>query len=221
MMVSPPAAAPTARSFALLNDATDDSLAAALGRAVTEGCPEPRPEEAEPQWWKVTAMAGVATDDEGRPAHGEDSQVVHLGKGEGVLLVTDQTAACALTTGDLLGGAAALALSFDLDEVAAVQPDWKRAILRKHVRSLTVELRARRGVRSGSPSPANRPPAGRARRISGRHRSRDVGRPPQPLMTSSTRRRHRSPRRGRSRAAAAPGITGSDWLAWPTRLPRR
>jgi hypothetical protein len=128
-------------SFALLDDATDDSLSAALGRAVTEGCPEPRPDEAEPQWWAVTAMAGVATDDEGRPAHGEDAQVVPLGKGRGVLLVTDQTAACALTTGDLLGGAAALVLFFDLDEVAAVHPDWRRAILRKYVRSLTVELK--------------------------------------------------------------------------------
>ena len=128
-------------SFALLDDATDDTLAAALGRAVTECCPEPRPDEAEPQWWKVTAMAGVATDDEGRPTHGEDSHVVHLGEGKGVLLVTDQTAACALTTGELRGGATALVLSFDLDEVSAVQPDWRRAILRKHVRSLTVELK--------------------------------------------------------------------------------
>jgi hypothetical protein len=128
-------------SFSLLDDAMDDTLAAALGRPVTEGCPEPRPDETEPQWWAVTAMAGVATDDDGRPAHGEDSQVVRLGQGEGVLLVTDQTAACALTTGQLLGGAAALALSFDLDEVAAVEADRRRAILRTHVRSLTVELR--------------------------------------------------------------------------------
>jgi len=126
--------------FALLDDVTDERLGAALGRPVTEGCPEPRAQETEPQWWKVTAMAGVATDDEGRPAYGEDAQVVHLGKGQGILLVTDQAAACALTTGDLLGGAAALAFSFDLDEVAAVQPDWKRRILREHVRSLTVEL---------------------------------------------------------------------------------
>jgi hypothetical protein len=128
-------------SFALLDDATDEILAAALGRAVTEGCPEPRAGEADPQWWVVTAMAGVATDDEGRPAHGEDSQVVHLGKGQGILLVTDQTAACTITTGELLGGAAALVFSFDLVEVAAVEPDWRRAILRKHVRSLTVELK--------------------------------------------------------------------------------
>ena len=127
-------------SFALLDEASDDTLAAALGRAVTDGCPEPRPDEAEPQWWKVTAMAGVATDDDGRPAYGEDSHVVHLGKGQGVLLVTATTAASAVTTGELLGGAAALVLSFDLDEVAAVQPDWRRAILRRHVRSLTVEL---------------------------------------------------------------------------------
>jgi hypothetical protein len=127
-------------AFALLDDAMDDTLAGALGRPVTEGCPEPRPDETEPQWWAVTAMAGVATDSEGRPAHGEDSQVVNLGRGEGILLVTDQTAACALTTGQL-GGAAALALSFDLDEVAAVEPDRRRAILRTHVRSLTVELR--------------------------------------------------------------------------------
>jgi hypothetical protein len=128
-------------SFSLLDDAMDDTLAAALGRMVTEGCPEPRPDETEPQWWAVTAMAGVATDDEGRPAHGEDSQVVNLGQGQGILLVTDQTAACALTTGQLLGGAAALALSFDLDEVAAVEPDRRRALLRKRLRSLTVELR--------------------------------------------------------------------------------
>ena len=127
-------------SFSLLDDATDDALAAALGRPVTDGCPEPRPDETEPQWWAVTAMAGVATDDDGRPAHGEDSQVVDLGQGQGVLLVTDQTAACALTTGQLLGGAAALVLSFDLDEVAAVEADRRRAILRRHVRSLTVEL---------------------------------------------------------------------------------
>ena len=32
-------------------------------------------------------------------------------------------------------------LFFDLDEVAAVQPEWRRAILRKYVRSLTVELK--------------------------------------------------------------------------------
>ncbi len=128
-------------AFALLGEANDDMLAEALGRAVTEGCPEPRPEEAEPQWWKVTAMAGVATDDEGRPAHGNDSHVAHLGKGQGVLLVTEQAAACALTSGDLLGGAAALVVSFDLDEVTAVQPDWRWVILRKHVRSLTIELK--------------------------------------------------------------------------------
>ncbi len=66
---------------------------------------------------------------------------MNLGRGQGILLVTDQTAACALTTGELLGGAAALALSFDLDEVAAVEPDRRWALLRKRVRSLTVELR--------------------------------------------------------------------------------
>jgi hypothetical protein len=128
-------------SFSLLGDATDDALAAALGRPVTDGCPEPTPGESEPQWWAVTAIAGVATDDEGRPAHGEDAQVVRLGQGEGVLLVTDRAAACALTSGELLGGAAALVLSFDLDEVAAVEADRVRAILRQRVRSLTVELR--------------------------------------------------------------------------------
>jgi hypothetical protein len=128
-------------SFALLDDATDDTLAAAVGRGVTDGCPEPRPGERDPQWWTVTAMAGVATDDAGRPAHGVDTHVVDLGKGAGVLLVTDQTAACALTTGELLGDAAALVLSFDLDEITAVHPDWKRSILRRHVRSFTVELK--------------------------------------------------------------------------------
>jgi hypothetical protein len=127
-------------SFSLLDDTADDALGAALGRQVTDGCPEPRRDETDPQWWAVTAMAGVATDDEGRPAHGEDAQVVDLGKGEGILLVTDETATCALTSGELLNGAAALVLSFDLDEVVAVEPDRRRAILRTHVRSLTVEL---------------------------------------------------------------------------------
>jgi hypothetical protein len=127
-------------AFSLLDDATDDTLAAALGRQVTDGCPEPRPDETDPQWWAVTAMAGVATDDDGRPAHGEDAQVVDLGKGVGIVLVTDQTATCALTSGELLNGAAALVLSFDLDEVVAVESDRRRAILRTHVRSLTVEL---------------------------------------------------------------------------------
>jgi hypothetical protein len=128
-------------SFSLLDAGTDDALAAALGRPVSDGCPEPRPGEAEPQWWAVTGLAGVATDGEGRPAHGEESDVVRLGRGEGVLLVTDTTAVCALTKGEFLGGAAALVLSFDLDEVAAVEPDRKRAILKEHVRSFTVELR--------------------------------------------------------------------------------
>lgn len=128
-------------SFALLDAATDDVLGAALGREVTDGCPEPRRDEAEPQWWKVTAMVGVATDDDGRPAHGDDTHVVDLGKGEGVLLVTETSVVCALTNGELRGDAAALAFSFDLDEVAAVEPDWKLAIVRRHVRSLTVELR--------------------------------------------------------------------------------
>jgi hypothetical protein len=128
-------------SFALLDDALDDTLAAALGRPVTDGCPEPRPDETGPQWWAVTAMAGVATDDEGRPAHGDDSQIVRLGQGQGILLVTDQTVACALATGQLLGDAASLVLSFDLDEVAAVEADPRRALVRKHVRSFTIELR--------------------------------------------------------------------------------
>jgi hypothetical protein len=127
-------------AFALLADATDDALAAALGRPVTDGCPEPRQDETEPQWWAVTTMAGVATDDEGRPAHGEDSQVVRLGQGHGVVLVTDQAAACALTSGELLDDATALVLSFDLDEVVTVEADRKRAIVRTHVRSMTVEL---------------------------------------------------------------------------------
>jgi hypothetical protein len=125
-------------SFALLDDAGDGALAAALGRPVTDGNPEPRDDETEPQWWAVTAMAGVATDQGGRPAHGEDVQVVRLGKGQGVLLVTDQAATCVLTTGRLLGDARALALSFDLDEVVAVQPD--RPMLRRRARSMTVEL---------------------------------------------------------------------------------
>ena len=61
-----------------------------------------------------------------------------LGRGQGVLLVTDQAAACALTSGELRGGAAALALSFDLDEVVAVEPE--RSPVRRQVRAVTVEL---------------------------------------------------------------------------------
>jgi hypothetical protein len=125
-------------SFTLLDDTGDDALAAALGRPVTDGCPEPLAHETAPQWWAVTAMAGVGTDDDGRPAHGDDVQVVRLGRGEGVLLVTDQGVACALTSGELLGGAAALVLSFELDEVVAVEAD--PSPLRRRVRSLTVEL---------------------------------------------------------------------------------
>jgi hypothetical protein len=128
-------------AFWLLDDSGDDTFATALGRPVTEGVPEPRPDETEPQWWAVTVIAGVATDDDGRPAHGDETHVVRLGRGEGVLLVTDQTAACAVTTGELLGEARALALSFDLDEVAGVDADRHLAIVRQHVRSLTVELR--------------------------------------------------------------------------------
>jgi hypothetical protein len=128
-------------AFWLLDDSGDGALAAALGRQVTDGVPEPRPDETEPQWWAVTVIAGVATDDEGRPAHGDETHVVRLGRGEGVLLVTDRAAACAVTTGELLGEARALALSFDLDEVAGVEADRHLAIVRQHVRSLTVELR--------------------------------------------------------------------------------
>jgi hypothetical protein len=126
--------------FALLDDATDETLAAALGRPVTDGCPEPLPVETAPQWWTVTAMAGVGTDDDGRPARGDDCQVVRLGRGQGVVLVTDQSAVCALTSGEFLDDATALVLSFDLDDVVEVEPDRRRAILRTHVRSMTVEL---------------------------------------------------------------------------------
>jgi hypothetical protein len=125
-------------SFALLDDASDQQLAAALGRAVTDGCPETRPGDTDPQWWLVTAMVGVATDEDGRPAHGADADVVPLGQGQGVLLVTDQSAACALTAGNLADGAAALVFAFDLDEVAAVHAD--ATLVRKKVRSMTVEL---------------------------------------------------------------------------------
>jgi hypothetical protein len=109
-----------------------------LGRIVTDGWPQPRPDETRPQWWAVTAKAGVATDDEGRPAHGAEAGVVDLGRGEGVLLVTDQAAAGAITSGELRGGAAALVLSFDLDEVVALHPE--RARLGRQVRAVTVEL---------------------------------------------------------------------------------
>jgi hypothetical protein len=125
-------------AFALLDDASDDDLAAALGRAVTDGCPEARPGETNAQWWVVKAMAGVATDDAGRPAHGADAGVVHLGRGDGVLLVTDQAAACAVTAGELLDDAAALTFTFDLDEVVTVQTAATK--LRRRVRALTLEL---------------------------------------------------------------------------------
>jgi hypothetical protein len=125
-------------AFALLDEATDAALGLALGRVVTAGCPEPRSGETGPQWWAVTAKAGVATDDAGRPAHGDDVGVVDLGRGEGLLLVTDQAAACVLTSGQLRGGATALVLSFDLDEIVAVEPE--RSPVRRQVRAITVEL---------------------------------------------------------------------------------
>jgi hypothetical protein len=125
-------------AFALLGAATDDALGAALGRVVTDGRPQPRPGETGPQWWSVVARAGVATDAGGRPAHGEDAGVVDLGRGEGILLVTDQAAACALTAGELRGEAAALTLAFDLDEVVAVVPERSR--VRRRARACTVEL---------------------------------------------------------------------------------
>jgi hypothetical protein len=125
-------------AFDLLTEATDAALGAALGRLVSDGWPEPRTGETRPQWWFVTAKAGVATDDSGRPAHGQEVGVVDLGRGQGVLLVTDQTAACALTSGELRGGATSLVLSFDLDEVVAVEPERSR--LRRQVRAVTVEL---------------------------------------------------------------------------------
>jgi hypothetical protein len=128
-------------AFWLFDDDSDDAVGAALGRAVTEGCPEPRAGETEPQWWSVTAIAGVATDEQGRPSHNEESHVVRLGQGQGVLLVTDQAAVCLLTKGELRDDAAALALSFDIDEVAAVEPDRRRGLTGGHVRSLTVQLR--------------------------------------------------------------------------------
>ena len=131
-------------AFALL-DADDDglvpdeALAAALGRPVTDGCPEPRPGETGARWWAVTAKVGVATDDQGRPAHGDDTHVVDLGRGTGVLLVTDHSAAAALVTGELLGDATALVLTFDLDEVVAVETDT--SLLRRRARSMSIELR--------------------------------------------------------------------------------
>ena len=125
-------------AFALLGDTTDGALGTALGRVVADGIPQPRAGETQPQWWAVTVKAGVATDDAGRPAHGDDVGVVDLGRGDGVVLVTDQAVACALTAGDLRGDAAALALSFDLDEVVAVQPE--RSPVRREVRAITFEL---------------------------------------------------------------------------------
>jgi|GEM_PF-5984697 hypothetical protein len=128
-------------AFALVDTTDDATLAAALGRTVTDGCPEPRPDEADARWYAVTAIVGVATDEEGRPAHGDDTHVVRVGRGEGVVLVTDRSAALALRSGELLGGAAGLVASFDLDEVVDVDADTKRAIVREHTRSCTVELR--------------------------------------------------------------------------------
>ena len=126
-------------AFALLDDASDDALGRALDRVVTDGFPRPRPHETSPQWWFVTAKVGVATDDEGRPAHGEGAGVVDLGRGQGVLLITDQGAACALTSGEWFRSAAALTFSFDLDEVVTVEP--QHSFVRRRVRAVTVELR--------------------------------------------------------------------------------
>ena len=125
-------------AFTLLGESTDDALGAALGRVVTDGCPQPRPGETRPQWWMVTARAGVATDDDGRPAHGEDAGVVDLGRGDGVLLVTDQAAACVLTSGELRGGARALRAVVRPRRGRGVEPE--RSPVRRQVRAVTVEL---------------------------------------------------------------------------------
>lgn len=125
-------------AFAFVDGTDDDTLSAALRRAVTDGCPEAKGSETDAQWWAVVATAGVATDEDGRPAHGEDSGVVRLGRGAGVLLVTDQSAVCALTDGEWPGEAAGLVCSFDLDEVVAVTAETTG--IRRQVKAMTIEL---------------------------------------------------------------------------------
>ena len=202
-------------AFALLDEATDGALGAALGRVVTDGYPEPRPGETDPQWWSVTAKAGVATDDAGRPAHGEDVGVVDLGRGEGVLLVTDQAVACALTSGELRGDAAALVLSFDLDEVVAVEPE--RSLVRRRVRR--DDRRAERSI-VGRGRVRDRRRARtrrrRRRRTTRRRRRRDPRGPPRPRRGALT-----GPPRDAPGADVANGHAGGRGSRPPRRLVAR
>lgn len=61
-------------SFSLLDDSMDDTLAAALGRPVTEGCPEPRPDEA--VGFAVTGELDRQSGMRGAPVHAVDADTL-------------------------------------------------------------------------------------------------------------------------------------------------
>jgi hypothetical protein len=128
-------------SWYLVPGTDDDSLSQALGRHVVDGCPEPLPTESGARWFAVTAIVGVAADDDGYPTSGDESLVTRVGRGTGVVLATDRTIVGVLREGDFLNDAGgALVFSFDLSDVVGVEGDTRRMPLRKRTRSLTVEL---------------------------------------------------------------------------------
>jgi hypothetical protein len=133
-------------SWHLVDGTDDEALTAALGRLVVDGCPEPTPDEARPRWFAVTAIIGVAVDDDGYPASGEDTEAVRVGRGEGIVLVTDKRVTGALTSGTFLDEEAegrSLVFSFDLADVVLVEPETKRLLFRgTSTRAVTVELDA-------------------------------------------------------------------------------
>jgi hypothetical protein len=132
----------------LVDGSDDEALGLALGRHVLDGCPEPLPDELRPRWFAVTVIVGVAADDDGYPDSGEDTDVVRVGRGTGVVLATDKRIAGALTEGEFIGdesadGPRSLVFSFDLDDVTSVEPETKNLLLRgPSTRAVTVEVDA-------------------------------------------------------------------------------
>lgn len=135
-------------SWHLVDGSADEALAQALGRHVVDGCPEPMADETGPRWFAATVILGVAADDDGYPASGDDTEAVRVGRGDGIVLVTDKRVCGALTSGTFLDeeardGDRSLAFSFDLDDIVLVEPETKRLLFRgTSTRAVTVELDA-------------------------------------------------------------------------------
>jgi len=120
----------------------DETAGLALDRPVVDGCPEPLPGETGARWFAGTLIVGVAADDDGYPASGDDAVAVRVGRGTGVLLATRQRLAAVVTDGELLGAQPGdwLVLSFDLVDVVGVEPETKRSLLRESTRAVTIEV---------------------------------------------------------------------------------